>query len=118
MSEENRKAREAAWEAGLTRYTISTPCKRGHFAPRFTSNGGCTQCVNRKPMTANGVRVPMSLVLPTSRALTPAQRVALTNYLARCCKAYHESVGTEMPLHPSALQWAEANGRPWTEFQA
>jgi hypothetical protein len=115
MQSENTLARNAAWEAGLTRYRISTPCKRGHIADRFVSNGGCTECVTRKVMKANAVRVPLSVVLPTHRLMTPEQRVELTNYLLTCCDAFHNAQGLDMPLNPSVLRWATEQGRPWTE---
>jgi hypothetical protein len=35
--------REAA-EEGAKTYDTGTPCRNGHFAPRYTSSGACTQC--------------------------------------------------------------------------
>jgi hypothetical protein len=36
--------REAAREAGQRTYSTDEPCKHGHNAPRYTSNGRCTVC--------------------------------------------------------------------------
>jgi hypothetical protein len=32
--------------AGSTYYLTGKPCPQGHMAPRFTSNGGCSTCLN------------------------------------------------------------------------
>jgi len=32
---------------GRTQYTLGTPCKRGHVAARYTSNGQCVVCLRR-----------------------------------------------------------------------
>lgn len=111
----NSEARDAAQAAGQLKYSTGQPCKHGHTAQRWTSTGGCLECVTRKVIKANAVRGVMQLQLPVSAALTTEQRVALTNYLGRCAGAYHEAQGMVFPLNPSALAWGEMEGRPFTE---
>jgi hypothetical protein len=36
--------RQAAEDAGLTRFYLGVPCKRGHVAYRYLSNGRCSAC--------------------------------------------------------------------------
>jgi hypothetical protein len=38
--------RASAALAGSVRFFTGIPCKRGHLADRFTSNGGCADCIN------------------------------------------------------------------------
>lgn len=43
--------RSEAARAGLKRYYNGTPCRRGHDAERYTSNGMCCKCL-QKPIGA------------------------------------------------------------------
>jgi hypothetical protein len=38
--------RQKAAQNGHKRFWTGVPCKHGHLAERFTSNGGCVKCVN------------------------------------------------------------------------
>ena len=38
-------SKEEARERGLKRYFTGKPCKNGHVAERFTTGGGCVECV-------------------------------------------------------------------------
>lgn len=38
-------ARSEARASGAVLYMTGTPCKRGHSAPRYTSNAVCTECL-------------------------------------------------------------------------
>lgn len=38
--------RRTAQRAGSSRYYTGQPCKHGHLADRFVSNGGCSACIN------------------------------------------------------------------------
>ena len=40
------KSREAARQAGATRYFTGEACKQGHVAPRATASGSCTVCTS------------------------------------------------------------------------
>ena len=40
--------RDQATERGLSRYFTGVTCRHGHRDDRFTSNGGCVACINRK----------------------------------------------------------------------
>lgn len=37
--------RKQAASNGQTVYSAGEPCKRGHLAPRYVVNGGCTECM-------------------------------------------------------------------------
>jgi hypothetical protein len=55
MTEKNEIIlRETARFRGLLRYYTGKPCKNGHIAERFTSNGRCIECQNiqRHPITS------------------------------------------------------------------
>lgn len=39
-------SRQQAQLQGLKRFFTGEPCKRGHQAERFTSNGGCVRCMH------------------------------------------------------------------------
>lgn len=45
MQEHVIRTRAESLALGLNRYFTGRPCKHGHTAPRFTTTGGCTQCV-------------------------------------------------------------------------
>lgn len=49
--------RQDAAAAGHKRYFPGTPCKHGHTAERFTSSGGCVECVNVKVAPIQGTNV-------------------------------------------------------------
>lgn len=40
--------REAAFAKGDAKFYNAKPCKRGHVAPRYVTNGGCTLCQNHQ----------------------------------------------------------------------
>jgi hypothetical protein len=54
--------RRVAAENGSTRYFTGRPCKHGHIAERFTTSGGCVECVNvtvvKKAFSAPNVAMP------------------------------------------------------------
>ena len=37
--------RKQAASNGQTLYDAGVPCKRGHLAPRYVANGGCSECM-------------------------------------------------------------------------
>jgi hypothetical protein len=41
---QNHPLRLAALDAGEDRFLMQYPCKNGHVAPRYVSNGQCIQC--------------------------------------------------------------------------
>ncbi len=49
--------RQAARAAGKKTYLSGKPCSNGHIAPRYTSTGSCSHCVN-PPKATKSVRVP------------------------------------------------------------
>ena len=112
----NSEARAIAFAKGQSRYTTGQPCKHGHMSERYTVNGGCVACASRFVLKANPVRDVLTLQLPVAPLFTDAQRIAMTNYLARCVASFHEAQGVQCPLDPAAIQLGEANGKAWTEY--
>lgn len=43
-----KSSRTAAIGAGDPHYNTGKPCKYGHFAPRYTIDGSCTECRNER----------------------------------------------------------------------
>lgn len=107
--------RHAAHAAGKIHFDTGQPCKRGHTAPRFVSNGGCIKCVNLKTVRVGPGRAVLAIHMAVDSTLTGADRIALENYLWKCAGTFHESRGVVLPLHPDALRWAEMEGRPVSE---
>ena len=53
-------SRDEALQAGRKRYFTGLPCRRGHLAERYTSMGGCVECVNRRtPFSVATTHLPM-----------------------------------------------------------
>ncbi len=111
----NSECRDAAFAAGQTRYNTGQPCKHGHMSDRYTVNGGCIACASRHVMKVTRTRDVMTLQLPVAADMSEADRVRMVNYLGRCIKTFHQSVGLEAPINDSALTVGEATGRRFTE---
>lgn len=82
-------SREAAYRQGLTRYYLGTPCRGGHIAERYVSNGACVDCLGRRFKRRQNAfshdlmpYVPTKLWLP--RSYTPEDIAALEAYMQRC----------------------------------
>jgi hypothetical protein len=41
---QNARIQAEAASLGAKRYDTGTPCRNGHYAPRYTSSGSCTLC--------------------------------------------------------------------------
>lgn len=41
---QNARMQADAAALGAKRYDTGTPCRNGHYAPRYTSSGSCTMC--------------------------------------------------------------------------
>ena len=50
-AQRRKQARQAALDAGEATYFHGIPCKRGHVAPRQTSNGMCMDCARERNST-------------------------------------------------------------------
>lgn len=50
--------RKQAAANGQTLYDAVTPCKRGHLAPRYVVNGGCTECMRLGRLQIAAFRFP------------------------------------------------------------
>lgn len=46
--EKEQTLREIAADRGETTYDTGKPCKRGHRALHYVSNGGCVLCIREK----------------------------------------------------------------------
>lgn len=49
--------RNLAKAAGHVTYQTGKPCNKGHIAPRYTSTGSCSLCINPPKLTRT-VRIP------------------------------------------------------------
>lgn len=49
---------------GAKHYFTGKPCIRGHVAPRFVSNTGCTECAKMTPAEKEAFTMPRTLKLP------------------------------------------------------
>ena len=66
--------RRLAAAAGSKLYYTGLPCKRGHYAPRYTITGSCTQCVAET--TANNrkaLRLVMVQAIEKKAASSPTK---------------------------------------------
>jgi len=41
---ENARLQKEAESVGAKTYATNTPCRHGHFSPRYTSSGACVEC--------------------------------------------------------------------------
>lgn len=84
--------RHAAWMAGKVRYSTGIPCKHGHIAERFVSNGGCVQCVSpfkqRRSAFDKNAAPFASQRLWVRSTYTLQQREALDVYLQQCIDVF------------------------------
>lgn len=49
---------------GARHYFTGKPCIRGHVAPRFVSNTGCTECAKMTAAEKEAFAMPRTLKLP------------------------------------------------------
>lgn len=72
---------------GKRRFFTGIPCKHGHVAERFTSNGGCVQCGNplyravRPHMAEKMIAVPLTV----PQGFTEEHREILRKWLQEVC---------------------------------
>jgi hypothetical protein len=119
-------SRDEAQAKGRTHYFTGVPCRRGHVCARFTTNGNCTQCQNRRLMpsgSAPNVGMPPSpYAFHSSTKVTPA----LLSYvhgraLAMCDRwaadyEWSRLVLTGAPAHADRLL-EEYRAQGWTPQQ-
>lgn len=83
-------SREAAHAQGLRRYFTGEPCKKGHTAARYVSNGGCVLCTNapafkfRQNAFSHDLAAYAPAGLWAPRSYTPDDLKSLEGYLQRC----------------------------------
>jgi hypothetical protein len=86
-------SRRVAQERGLKRFYTGEPCARGHNVERFTSNGGCVDCMTfktpnkRRAPNANNVGWPWRAIIFSRVRFTP------TPEEIEACFIYAESQG-------------------------
>lgn len=87
------RTRDEATALGLKRYYTGRRCSKGHDAERFTSNGGCVECVNRKlPAQHRGVQNACNVGWP-KRAMVFAVNFRPTPEEIEAAFFYAEAVG-------------------------
>jgi hypothetical protein len=91
----NQELRRAAFEAGKTRYNTGVPCKHGHVADRYVSNGGCVECVMPFKQTRNAFDKEAAPYTPAGlwarKTYSESQRATLRDYLQQCIDAFDRS---------------------------
>lgn len=122
MTDSNRaELRQIAKEAQALTFDTGRPCKRGHYAPRYTSNSGCVECLtgkSAKPLSAGQLQemkpYHFQNVVPNRYTTQTIDRLEL--YLIRCLYQFAIAQGVEHPpYHLAAVTWAEQLGRPLRE---
>lgn len=114
-------SRQQAADSGKLKFFTGKPCRHGHMAERYVTNGGCTAClgkhfkVRRNPWT--GRLVPFSNnSLWTLNGFSKEERVTLRVYLQHCIFEYirariaKESLD-ERAIIEAAMQEIEERGR-------
>lgn len=91
-------SRQAAHMQGLRRFFTGEPCKSGHTAERYVSNGACVSCVNtgfkyRANSFSHDLAPFASQRLWLPRSFVPEDLPALEKYLQRCIHEYTKHAG-------------------------
>lgn len=116
--------RTAARERGEKYYSTNEPCRRGHVATRYVSNGGCLQCLTGKaPKDLTRVQAVIMrrwifhTVIATQ--LGPEVEAALEAYLTRCMDAFHTARGAVFPVNylSEKIAFVERTGRRIGEYK-
>jgi hypothetical protein len=106
------RSREEAHAAGLKRFYTGKPCHKGHDCERYTSTGGCCDCVNWKTPHGTSNKSAANLCFPERAFLfvTPCTRdemEAALRYVAHM--RWHESALQALRDDPALmLQFARA----------
>jgi hypothetical protein len=76
--------RKQAISKGVRHFYTGQPCKHGHLARRYTTNGGCVECVNPKLRSPGSGMKWLELKIALAEGLTvPQERVAELETLIR-----------------------------------
>ena len=99
-------SRNQAFAEGKTRFYTGRPCKNGHDCERYTSMGGCVNCINGKnktwvvPKLLRGSAIPVTnprahqMLIEIPFGATPEQIVGWTRYVQHtCAQVYWGSCG-------------------------
>ena len=71
--------RRSAVAEGSKIYFTGLPCKRGHYAPRYTITGSCTQCaIESAAQTRKELRIVMSKAIEKKAAAANARSGAVS----------------------------------------
>lgn len=109
----NIELRMKAREDRQTFFETGRPCKRGHYSKRYTSTGGCVECL----IPGHGLRAlhkyqegivkryALNTLVPTSA--TTQQIEELDRYLHRCLVAFANTQGWHATWFQNPLTWAE-----------
>ncbi len=93
MQGNNTQDRHDAAKAGRKVYFTGTPCKRGHLAHRYVSNGGCLECLH-----------PKQASIPESYGLTFSPTIMLRQPIS----AEHAALLKRYIIH-----WADQTLKGW-----
>lgn len=107
--------RHAAAAAGQKRYVSPRPCIRGHLGERYTTTGGCIECIARFKVAAipkvNAVQVVFSFHLPMPDDVPTPD--AFRVYLTECAVKWYETKGPRVPFDPVMLEKMRTTGKPY-----
>lgn len=101
-------SRKAAYGMGLRRFYTGVPCKHGHVAERFVSNGGCTACTNpsyrfRQNTFSHDIKAFNSQRLWVHAGLQVEEMPALEKYLQLCIIEFIRHSGKMTPALDEAF---------------
>lgn len=101
MSELQVISRVAAYQQSKRRFYTGAPCRNGHVAERYVSNGACVACLNsafkyRKNTFSHDLIPYVAPKLWIPKTCTQAHLEELQKYLQRCILQYTKHVG-ELP---------------------
>lgn len=114
-------AKMAARDRGDMFFMVPTPCKSGHYAKRYSSTGGCVECLTPgKGTKALSAIQQQVLQVATFRTLLPkeADLADLMLHLASCVYHWERKNGIASGLNNwgPKINWALENKKPIGEF--
>lgn len=111
--------RYEARQRGELFYETNEPCKRGHVSRRYTSNGGCVECLGTGKRIAKldpRIFQPYVLTLAVDSLLSKDDLIAFDNFMRQCALAHARQNKLVLRINEQALQWAIENKRPYAEW--
>lgn len=80
-------SRKAALRMGDTKYKTDKPCSQGHFAPRYTTSGACSECLSAAGIKARYGSQERKDEATLLREAKQQARIDMTEIKLRCYPA-------------------------------